>query len=101
MEAVVFELFESHSGAQYQIGSVRTDGRPILLIGQKENPRARLPQETWYEPPVLQPLGGSVADTETGYRAVLHQEQQTIQLIGYLTEAEVVRAALSLNRIMP
>jgi hypothetical protein len=101
MAKLTYELFQVRSGPRYQIGSVRTDGRPIMLLGQVENPRARLPEEDWYEPLDLVQLGGKVAATDIGYRAALRQDQQALQLIGYSTEAEVVRAALSLRRVTP
>jgi hypothetical protein len=101
IEELTYELLESASGPSYHIGSVRTDGRPIVLIGQREDPRVHLLLENWYEPDALKALGGIAAETGAGYRAVLRQEQQTVQLIGYLSEAEVTRAALSLNRVAP
>ena len=101
VDALTYKLSLSGRQPQYQIGSIRSDGRPIVVIGQKTDPRARLPQESWYEPAELVGLGAIVAGTDIGYRAALDREQQIVQLIGYSTEAEVVRAALSLSRVTP
>jgi hypothetical protein len=98
---ILYELYELQSGLMYQIGSARTDGRPIRLVGQTEAPERRLPKVNWYAPPDLKPIGGMVAETHSGYQAVIHQRHQTVQLIGYLTEADVVCAALSLSPVSP
>jgi hypothetical protein len=81
MAELTYELFQVRSGPRYQIASIRTDGRPIMLLGQVENPRARLPEENSYEPLGLAPLGGKAA-TDIGYRAALRQDQQALPLIG-------------------
>jgi len=94
---LAYELVSSGAGPSYHIGSVRADGRPIVVIGQHENPRSHLPPEDWCQPVELEALGATVAATGAGYRAVVHRERQRVQLIGYLSEAEVIRAVLSLK----
>jgi hypothetical protein len=100
-EIVHYEIDPFPSELQYHIVSIRNDGTPISAIGYDENPRSHLPQEDWYEPAALKALGGIVAGTPSGFRSALNRDGQTFQLLGYRTEADVVRAVLSLNRVMP
>jgi hypothetical protein len=98
---VTYELAIAPHRSRYQIGSTRADGRPIVTIGQKHDPGARLPNENWYEQSDLREFHTLVAHTDNGYRAALQRDDQSIQLLGYLTEPELVRAVLSLHGVMP
>jgi hypothetical protein len=91
------ERLPSH--VHYRIGSTRHDGIPICVIGQPENRNGRLPHDDWYQPPALEALGGLVRPNGSGVQAVVHDEQQTIHLIGFESEAEVVRAVRSFRRV--
>ena len=89
-------------GAMYWIGSTRHDGRPIGVIGGAEKPdlHLRLPGN-WSSVPELESVRGLVSTSDDHVRAILHQEQQTIQLIGYASEGELVEASQSFRRVPP
>lgn len=97
--AVTYARARSLSGHTYRIGSTRRDGTPICLIGRAEDRSTRLPEGSWSRPPELEALRGRVRTNGVHVHAVVHEEQQTIHLIGYASEAEVVRAAKSLRRV--
>lgn len=61
--------------------------------------RGQLPNGNWSRPPQLEALHGLVRTVGAHVHAVVHHEQQTIHLIGYASEAEVVRAVKSLRRV--
>jgi hypothetical protein len=44
-------------------------------------------------------MRGLVSASDDHVRAVVHQEQQTIHLIGYASEGELVQAVQSLRRV--
>jgi hypothetical protein len=44
-------------------------------------------------------MRGLVGTSDDHVRAVVHQEQQTIHLIGYASEAELVQAVQSFRRV--
>ncbi len=86
-------------GAMYRIGSTRRGGTPICVIGRAEKPELRLPSGNWSPIPELEVMRGLVSTSDDHVRAVVHQEQQTIHLIGYASEAELVRAVKSFQRV--
>jgi hypothetical protein len=86
-------------GATYWIGSTRREGTPIGVIGKAEKPELRLPGGNWSPIPELEAMRGLVSTSDDHVRAVVHQEQQTIHLIGYASEAELVRAVQSFRRV--
>lgn len=87
------------SQVAYRVGSTRHDGTPICAIGHQETRKGRLPEGNWHRPPELDALRGFVRTTGPHVHAVVHDEQQIIHLIGYASEAEVVRAATNLSRV--
>jgi hypothetical protein len=98
-DAVTYFLDESPSRVTYRIGSIRRDGTPIVVIGRAGEQKERtLPPGNWSRPPELEAWRGLVRTTDAHIYAVLYREQQTIHLIGYASESEVVRAARSLRR---
>ncbi len=86
-------------GAMYWIGSIRREGVPIGVVGKAEAPGLRLPVGNWSAIPELDAMRGLVSTSGDQVRAVVHQEQQTILLIGYASEAELVRAVKSFQRV--
>ncbi len=99
-DAVTYFLDESPSRFTYRIGSIRRDGTPIVVIGRAgEQSERTLPPGNWSRPPELEAWRGLVRTNDAHIHAVLYREQQTIHLIGYASESEVVRAARSLRRV--
>lgn len=96
---VSYELDALQSDAMYRIGSTRSGGTPICVIGRLEKPGLHLPVGNWSPIPELEAIGGLVSISDDHVRAVVHQEQQTIHLIGYASEAEVVQAVTSFQRV--
>ncbi len=94
-----FEVQALGSGLAYFIGSVRDDGAPIVVLGQAENPRSRLPSDNWQPAPELADVGGLIGGEDGRRRVVLSLEQQRVHLIGYRTETDAIRAAQSLRRV--
>lgn len=97
--AVTYQLDRLPSSVVYKIESTRHDGTPICVIGGPENPRAQLATGNWHQPPELAALRGLVRTNDAHVHAVVHDEQQTIHLIGYASEAEVVHAVKSLRQV--
>jgi hypothetical protein len=99
-DAVTYFLDESPSRVTYRIGSIRRDGTPIVVIGRAgEQKEQTLPPGNWSRPPKLEAWRGLVRTNDAHIHAVLYREQQTMHLIGYASESEVVRAARSLRRV--
>jgi hypothetical protein len=86
-------------GATYWIGSTRRGGTPIGVIGKAEKPELRLPAGNWSAIPELAAMRGLVSTSDGNVRALVHQEQQTIHLLGYASEGELVQAVQSLRRV--
>lgn len=86
-------------GATYWIGSTRRGGTPIGVIGKAEKPELRLPDGNWSAMPELEAMRGLVSTSDDHVRAVVQQEQQTIHLIGYASEAELVQAVMSFEQV--
>jgi len=86
-------------GATYFIGSIRREGTPICVLGKAEKSELRLPVGNWSAIPELETMRGLVSRSDGRVRAVVHQEQQMIHLIGYASEAELVRAVKSFRRV--
>jgi hypothetical protein len=86
-------------GASYWIGSTRRGGTPIGVVGRAEKPELRLPRGNWSAIPELEAMRGLVSTSDDHVRAVVHQEQQTIHVIGYASQAELVRAVKSFQRV--
>jgi len=86
-------------GATYWIGSTRREGTPIGVIGKAEKPELRLPVGNWSPLPELEAMRGLVSTSDDHVRAVVHQERQMIHLLGYESEAEVVQAVKSFQRV--
>lgn len=88
-------------GATYSIGSTRDEGTPIGVIGMAEKPELHLhlPGGNWSPLPGLEAVRGLVQTSDDHVRAMVHLEQQTIQLIGYASEAELLQAVKSFQRV--
>jgi hypothetical protein len=99
-DAVTYFLDESPSRVSYRIGSIGRDGTPIVVLGRAgEQEERTLPLGNWSRPPELEAWQGLVRTNDARIHAVLYREQQTIHLIGYASNSEVVRAAGSLRRV--
>jgi hypothetical protein len=94
-----YELDSSPVGNSYRIVSTHEDGAPIAVIGSAEHPGRRLPTGNWSPLKALEALRGQVLSNDGRLHAVVYDEQQVIHLIGYASEAEVVRAVGSFRRI--
>ena len=94
-----YELDAVQSGAMYRIGSTRSGGTPICVIGKAEEPGLHLPAGNWSPIPEMEAMRGLISTSADHVRAIVHQEQQTIHLIGYASEAEVVQAVKSFQRV--
>jgi hypothetical protein len=98
--AVTYLLDESPSRVSYRIGSTRRDGTPICVIGRTgEQLERTLPRGNWSRPPELEAWRGLVRTNDAHIHAVLYPGQQTIHLIGYASEAELVQAVKSFQRV--
>jgi hypothetical protein len=86
-------------GFMYWIGSTRRGGIPIGVVGMAENPERQLPVGNWSPIPELETMRGVISRSDDQFRAVVHLEQQTIHLIGYASEAELVQAVMSFQRL--
>ena len=97
--ALSYELGSSPVGNSYRILSTREDGAPIAVIGGAERPERRLPTGNWSPMKELEALRGQFLLDDGRLHAVVYDEQQVIHLIGYTSEAEVVRAVDSFRRV--
>ena len=95
-----YELGSSPVGNTYRIVSTREDGAPIAVIGGPERPERRLPTGWWSPMRELETLRGQVLVDDGRLHAVVYDERQVIHLIGYASEAEVVRAVESFRRVV-
>jgi hypothetical protein len=100
-DVVSYDLDLLQTGAMYRIGSTRTGGIPICVLGRPSKPGQNLPVGNWSPIPELEAIAGLISTSDANVRAVVHQEQQTIHLIGYASEAEVVQAVKSFQRVTP
>ena len=95
-EEISYRLVRSAVGVHYQIGSIRSEGAPICVVGHFEaalagrSPRDWLSGE-WSEPPELAHARGLIGrvGVPRRLRAVIYDEKLQIQLIGYDTEDEI------------
>jgi hypothetical protein len=94
-----YERGSSPVGYTYGIVSTREDGVPIAVIGGADRPEKHLPTGHWSALPELKALRGQVLKDDGRIHAVVYDEQQIIHLIGYASEAEVVRAVGSFRRV--
>jgi hypothetical protein len=92
-------------GPQYQISTARHDGRPIAVIGRAQRegdplaPVRGISGLDWHSLPELEAYSGQVSVERDAVRAVLMRDGLTVQLIGYMSEAEIVRAIESLQLV--
>ena len=96
---VLYELDTWLSGAAYRIGSTRRGGTPICVLGRPHDPGRNLPIGDWSPIPELEPVGGLISTRGANVRGVVHQEHQTIHLIGYASETELLQAVKSFQRV--
>lgn len=97
-----YRLARSLDHLEYVIVSTRSgDDSLTCVIGHVEVPGGGRAAGDWYAPSELKELRGLVGRTGHPRRlqAVVHDEGLAIHLIGYGSEAEVVRAAHSLRRV--
>jgi hypothetical protein len=103
---VSYVLVTSPGSVHYQIGSTRSGGIPISVIGHHEadlggrTPRDWLYGE-WSEPPELAHVRGLIGNVGIPRRlqAAIYDRQLQVQFIGYGTEAEILTAADSLRSV--
>lgn len=98
-DVVDYELDELSSGVLYRIESRRADGSPLRIIGGRKNPEAQLATGDWHEHPEIARWHGLVRLDDDRFHAVIQRDQQTIHLMGFSSQADVVRAAESLRRV--
>jgi Clp amino terminal domain, pathogenicity island component len=104
-EEISYCLVRSAGGVHYEIGSTRSEGVPISVIGHFEatlagrSPRDWLHGE-WSEPPELAHLRGLIGRVGIPRRlqAVIYDQKLQIQLIGYASQDEIISAVRSLRR---
>jgi hypothetical protein len=96
---VAYFLDRYAHGLSYRIGSTRRGGAPIACIGGSENPKARLAAADWRELPEFGAWRAAVSTGDSGTRAVLRRDEQTLHLIGYASEAGIVAAIKSLRTV--
>jgi hypothetical protein len=104
-EEISYCLVRSLGGVHYQIGSTRSEGAPICVIGHFEAALAgRSPSDwlhgEWSEPPELAHVRGLIGRVGVPRRlqAVIYDQELQIQLIGYDTEHEIMTTVNSLRR---
>ncbi len=87
----------------YWIGSTRDDGVPIGVVGNVEVPGVLRATGRWWEPRELAHLRGLIGrvGVPSHLQAVVHDDELAIHLIGYETEAEIIKAVNSFQRISP
>ena len=105
-EEISYDLVRSGAGGgHYQIGSIRSEGVPICVVGHLEaalagrSPRDWLHGE-WSEPPELKQVRGLIGQVGTPrqLQAVIYDHQLQIQLIGYASHEEIINAVSSLRQ---
>lgn len=105
---VSYCLTRSAERIQYRIGTDRTEGAPLHVVGVLEaawagrSPRDWLNGE-WSEPSELAHMRGLVGrvGTPPSLHVVVYDGPLAIQLLGYHTEDEVMNAVRSLRRVDP
>lgn len=104
-EHISYRLVRGSGPAHYEIGGTRHGAIPICVVGHAEadlngrSPRDWLSGE-WSAPPELADLRGAIGAVGTPRRlqAVIYSCGLQIQLIGYDTEQEIIRAVDSLRQ---
>lgn len=104
-EEISYRLVRSPGSVHYQIGSIRSGGVPICVIGHFEaalagrSPRDWLHGE-WSEPAELAHVRGLIGRVGIPRRlqAVIYDQGLQIQLIGYDSEDEIMATVNSLRR---
>jgi len=92
-----YELGSSPVGYTYRVVSTREDGAAV--IGGADRPEKHLPTGNWSPQQELEALRGQVLSDDGRLHAVVYDEQQVIHLIGYTSEAEIVRTVGSFRRV--
>jgi hypothetical protein len=87
----------------YWVGAIRDDSVPVGVVGNVEVPGARRATGEWWAPSELAHVRGLIGRVGIPHRlqAVVHDEDLAIHLIGYETEAEIVKTVNSFQRISP
>jgi hypothetical protein len=107
-EEISYTLVGRPGHAHYDIGSIRAGGEPICTVGFLEaawagrSPRDWLNGE-WTESRELAHLRGLIGwvGIPPQLHVVIYDQQLAIQLIGYHSEDEIMRAVKSLRWIEP
>jgi hypothetical protein len=105
---ISYVLVRSSRSAHYRIESTRTEGVPICVVGHLQatlsgrTPRDWLHGE-WSEPPELAHVRGLIGKVGIPRRlqATIYDQGQQLQLIGYGSEAEILKAIESLHAVSP
>jgi hypothetical protein len=105
---ISYVLVRSSRGAHYRIESTRTEGVPICVVGHLQatlsgrTPRDWLHGE-WSEPPKLAHVRGLIGKVGIPRRlqAAIYDQGQQLQLIGYDSEAEILKVIDSLHAVSP
>jgi hypothetical protein len=97
---VTYTLDRSLSEVGYRIWSLRPDGTPVSVVARPMHTELGmgLPEGNWHRVAELEPWDGLVSTQGAHVRAVVQRDEQIVHLIGYGSEADVVRAAVSLRR---
>jgi len=96
---VTYHLDQTPTGATYRIEASRYRAQPVCIIGSAEDAEGRLPNGNWSRSPELDAVRGLIRTRGTHVHAVVYKERQAIHLIGYTSEAEIVRVVKSLRRV--
>ncbi len=86
----------------YRITATHASGVDLHVVGVAENPRARPPYEReWRALPELAAVRGVVRTKGSYVQASLTKEGQTIALVGFACEQDIIKVVSSLNRVTP
>ena len=102
---ISYRLYRSRGGVHYEIGSTRSEGVPICVVGHFEAVLAgRSPKDwlhgEWSEPPELAHVRGLIGRVgiPRRFQAVIYDQELQIQLIGYETVDEILNTVSSMRR---
>jgi hypothetical protein len=102
VQHLTYHLERLSTHHQYRVSATRPDGAPIGLIGRAQDPSARLPRPTeWRAIPELSAMRGASRACGSSVQAVMYVDNQAIHLVGYASDAEVIRVATGLRRVTP
>jgi hypothetical protein len=102
-EEVDYHLDRFPNHLSYRIDSLRHRRAPLIIVGDPEIAGAGRATGTWCAPPELASLRGLIGTTgiPPHLQAVVHDAGLAIHLLGYATQAEIIKATSSLRRFEP